>query len=374
MDFSQARAEALYNPLEVKDGTTLKDYLPPDIVEMLHPHWHSFPPENPLVYYVLALIYVIGGLVSIFGNLLVLYIFLKYATLRTPSNMLVMNLALCDLMIMVSLIPENIVSFLMGGVWQFGDAACQIHAFCGSLFGYGQISTLVFIAYDRFNVIVRGFNATPLTFCRVMVILLFVWLYASFWAIGPMVGYGSYALDGIVASCSYGYMDQSFTNTAYILGCFVAAFILPLVIIILCYFFIVRAVCAHEKGMREQAKKMNVASLKSNDDAQKTSAEIRIAKVAIINISLWVIAWTPFAAVCLAGVLGDQKGLTPLVTSIPALFAKTSCIYNPIIYAISHPKYRQCLQQSLPWLCINEPNKDNQSTATGATKVQQEDA
>ena len=31
--------------------------------------------------------------------------------------------------------------------------------------------------------------------------------------------------------------------------------------------------------MREQAKKMNVASLKSNEDAQKQSAEIRIAKV-----------------------------------------------------------------------------------------------
>ena len=45
-----------------------------------------------------------------------------------------MNLALCDFAIVTSLIPENIVSFLMGGVWQFGDLACQIHAFCGKSF------------------------------------------------------------------------------------------------------------------------------------------------------------------------------------------------------------------------------------------------
>lgn len=35
---------------------------------------------------------------------------------------------------------------------------------------------------------------------------------------------------------------------------------------------------AHEKGMREQAKKMNVASLRSSE-AANTSAECKLAKV-----------------------------------------------------------------------------------------------
>lgn len=38
--------------------------------------------------------------------------------------------------------------------------------------------------------------------------------------------------------------------------------------------------------MREQAKKMNVESLRSGD-AAKTSAEAKLAKVALVNISLW---------------------------------------------------------------------------------------
>jgi len=37
-------------------------------------------------------------------------------------------------------------------------------------------------------------------------------------------------------------------------------------------------VAAHEKNMREQAKKMNVASLRSADQAN-TSAECKLAKV-----------------------------------------------------------------------------------------------
>lgn len=369
------KAEALYNPVRAfSEGITIKEYTPKEVLEFLHPVWHNYPPESPLFYYMCALIYIVGGLFSIFGNFIVLYIFLKYSALRTPSNVLVMNLAFCDLMIMASLVPECIVNFLMGGIWQFGSLACQIHAFCGTIFGCGQIFTLAFVAYDRYNVIVRGFNAKPLTFGRVLIFLVVIWFLSAAWATGPLVGYGSYALDGILASCSYGYMDQTGTNVMYIVTFFGFAFCLPLTIIIICYMYIVKAVFAHEKGMREQAKKMNVASLKSNDDSAKQSAEIRIAKVAMINISLWVVAWTPFAAVCLAGVLTDQAGLTPLVTSIPALFAKTSCVYNPIIYAISHPKYRQCLKQSLPWMCIDEPIKDNQSCASGVTKVSEEAA
>lgn len=54
--------------------------------------------------------------------------------------------------------------------------------------------------------------------------------------------------------------------------------------------FIGKAVAAHEKNMREQAKKMNVASLRSAE-AQNTSAECKLAKVALMTISLWFCAW-----------------------------------------------------------------------------------
>jgi r-opsin len=39
-----------------------------------------------------------------------------------------------------------------------------------------------------------------------------------------------------------------------------------------------KAVAAHEKNMREQAKKMNVASLRSTE-AANTSTECKLAKV-----------------------------------------------------------------------------------------------
>ena len=88
------------------------------------------------------ILYTETGIMAIMGNTMVLRIFSHYQSLRTPANMLIMNLAVSDLFLMISLIPECSYNFFVGGPWQFGNLACQIHSFCGAFFGYSQITTL----------------------------------------------------------------------------------------------------------------------------------------------------------------------------------------------------------------------------------------
>lgn len=132
-------------------------------------------------------------------------------------------------------------------------------------------------------------------------------------------------------------------HKSHILATCIFLYFLPILIILGCYFFIVQAVFKHEEELRMQAKKMNVTSLRSNCDQQQVSAEIRAAKVAVINVTLWIFAWTPFALVCMLGTWNDPDFVTPLVSELPVLCAKTSAVYNPIIYALSHPKYREVI-------------------------------
>lgn len=82
-----------------------------------------------------------------------------------------------------------------------------------------------------------------------------------------------------MTSCTLDYLNREWHSASYVViyGC--AVYFTPLLTMIYCYFFIVRAVAQHEKTLREQAKKMNVASLRANTDQQKQSAEIRLAKV-----------------------------------------------------------------------------------------------
>ena len=69
---------------------------------------------------------------AVAGNVMVLKIFSRFKSLRTPANMLVVNLAVSDLLLILSLVPEAVINFLAGGTWKFGYLGCQIHAFCGT--------------------------------------------------------------------------------------------------------------------------------------------------------------------------------------------------------------------------------------------------
>jgi r-opsin len=67
--------------------------------------------------------------------------------------------------------------------------------------------------------------------------------------------------------------------------------------------------------------------------------------------------------------------LTPLATIWGSVFAKANAIYNPIVYGISHPKYRAALIQTFPSLACGEKpaGADNISEASGVTNVQLEE-
>ena len=89
------------------------------------------------------------------------------------------------------------------------------------------------------------------------------------------------------------------------------------------YSSIVKAVVAHEKSLRAQAKKMNVDSLRSAGSSEE-SAEFKIAKVAITNVLLWFCIWTPYATVSSFPSLGLAHLLTPPVAAIPGFIGKHS--------------------------------------------------
>ena len=93
---------------------------------------------------------------------------------------------------------------------------------------------------------------------------------------------------------------------------------------------------------------------------------MRIAKVAITNVLIWAFAWTPYAVICLIGCFGNRSLITPLVCQLPSFFAKTACCFNPLVFAGSHPKFREALATKFPSLGINEEANSNGAKRKGS--------
>ncbi|CAG0900341.1 unnamed protein product [Cyprideis torosa] len=344
-------------------NVSIVDKVPPEILHLIDAHWYQFPPINPLMSSLLGFFLFIMGLVSVSGNLTVIYIFMSTRSLKTPSNLLIVSLAFSDLIMMVTMVPPFVINCYYE-TWVFGETVCSIYGMFGSLSGCASIWALAMIALDRYNVIVKGLAAKPMTYKGALGKILFVWAFSLIWTIAPLLGWNRYVPEGNMAVCGTDSVSQDWMTKSYLIVYSTWVYFIPLAIILFSYFYIVQAVADHEQTMRDQAKKMNVQSLRSNEE-KKASAEVRLAKIAIITCTLWFIAWTPYLIINWNGMF-NRDAVTPLFTVWGSVFAKLAACYNPIVYGISHPKYRAALLKKMPCLdCARDSGEDDDSKSVG---------
>ncbi|XP_069316803.1 melanopsin isoform X1 [Eulemur rufifrons] len=312
-------------------------------------------------HYTLGTVILLVGLTGMLGNLTVIYTFCRCLlhgvtmvtqsrSLRTPANMFVINLAVSDFLMSVTQAPVFFASSLYKQ-WLFGEAGCEFYAFCGALFGISSMITLTAIALDRYLVITRPLATVgAASKRRAALVLLGVWLYALAWSLPPFFGWSAYVPEGLLTSCSWDYMTFTPSVRAYtmLLCCFV--FFLPLLVIIYCYIFIFRAI--RETGRALQTFGASKGTSESPRQRQRLQNEWKMAKIMLLVILLFVLSWAPYTAVALVAFAGYAHVLTPYMHSVPAVIAKASAIHNPIIYAITHPKYRVAIAQHLPCLGV----------------------
>ena len=97
---------------------------------------------------------------------------------------------------------------------------------------------------------------------------------------------------------------------------------------------------------------------------------MKIAKVAITNVALWAGIWSPYAIVVMVACFGDRTVVSPLVSQLPSFIAKLACCLNPIIFAISHPKYREALAEKCPCLGMGEKAPADTDTRMQTVKTE----
>ncbi|KAM3862866.1 LOW QUALITY PROTEIN: melanopsin-A [Diretmus argenteus] len=292
------------------------------------------------------------GITGIIGNFLVIYAFSRSRSLRTPANMFIINLAITDLLMCVTQTPTFFATS-MHKRWIFGEKACELYAFCGALFGICSMITLTVIAVDRYFVITRPLTSIGvLSRKRALLILMAAWAYSLGWSLPPFFGWSAYVPEGLMTSCTWDYMTFTPSVRAYTMLLFTFVFFMPLFIIIYCYIFIFRAIRTTNKAVGKMNGSVHSSSRNSVKSFHRLQNEWKMAKIALIIILLYVISWSPYATVALTAFAGYADMLTPYMNSVPAIIAKASAIHNPIIYAITHPKYRVALAKYIPFLGV----------------------
>ncbi|XP_017884555.1 opsin, blue-sensitive [Ceratina calcarata] len=345
--------------------------VPPEYSELVHPHWRGFIAPGKYWHIGVALIYFILLVMSLVGNCCVVWIFSTSKSLRTASNMFIISLAIFDIVMAIEMPMLLINSFMERMIgWEIG---CDVYAILGSISGMGQAITNAAIAFDRYRTISCPIDGR-LNSKQAVVIILFTWFWVMPFSVLPLVRvWGRYSTEGFLTTCTFDYLTDDQDTKVFVVCIFIWSYCIPMIFIVYFYSQLLKSIRNHEKMLREQAKKMNVKSLVSNQDKER-SVELRIAKVAFTIFFLFLMAWTPYATVAMIGAFGNRELLTPVSTMLPAVFAKSVSCIDPWIYAINHPRYRQELQKRCKWMGIREPEIVHDTASAQTEKIKSDDA
>lgn len=74
--------------------------------------------------------------------------------------------------------------------------------------------------------------------------------------------------------------------------------------------------------------------------------EVHVARMVVVMVLAFLLTWLPYAAVALSAVVDSSLHIHPLVATVPVVLAKSSTVYNPIIYIFMN---RQVSMDSLTY-------------------------
>ncbi|KAJ8304213.1 hypothetical protein KUTeg_017796 [Tegillarca granosa] len=159
--------------------------------------------------------------------------------LRNTTNSLVTFLSLCNFLISTLAIPF-VAAAAMARNWIFGQIGCEFHGFIVTGLGLTQIGILSVISLERYFIIVRRSNRYTKK-CYVLIVSSCV-VYGFTCAIFPLFGWNSYSLEAGRLSCSIDWSQGTFNYISYCVFLLVVGLLVPLIIIITAYTYIIRAI------------------------------------------------------------------------------------------------------------------------------------
>ncbi|XP_025937079.1 opsin-5-like isoform X3 [Apteryx rowi] len=306
-------------------------------------------------------LYLVFGIVSLSGNTLLLLVAYRKRSMLKPAEFFIVNLAISDLSMTVTLFPLATSSFFAHR-WLFNHAMCTIYAFCGVLFGLCSLTSLTVLStvcclkarsaspgralpqgnLFLVNALVQQ-TWEPFIACNkfspshASILLLCVWAYALMFATAPLAEWGSYGPEPYGTACCITWKASNREAVLYILALFIFCYLLPCLLILVSYSLILWTVKGSRRAVRQhmspQSKANGVHSL--------------IVKLSIAVCLGFLAAWTPYAIVALWAVFGDASQVPALAFVLSAAFAKSSTLYNPLVYLLFKPNFQKFLSKDI---------------------------
>ncbi|XP_030638793.1 trace amine-associated receptor 13c-like [Chanos chanos] len=279
-------------------------------------------------------------LITVCGNLLVIISVCHFKRLQTPTNILILSLAVSDFLVGLFVMPLQLI-MLIESCWIFGEAVCMLYIFFSFQLTCVSINNVTLIAVDRYLALNNPFFYYKTISLNVMfTLVLLIWLFSVVYNF--ILLYINDSLTNLhmcPGQCFYNADDE--IGQVCSMFDFLVVFLVPCSIIIILYSKVFVIARRHAKAINKVNKENHLQE--QGNQIQSTKSERKAAKVLGILVAVFLACLVPLYIYSVAGEKRNYDTNAELSESITFLFYINSSI-NPIIYALLYTWFQKSIK------------------------------
>ena len=283
--------------------------------------------------------------VSLAANTFIGIIVYRTKTLRTPINILIVNMALSDLLFPIFSFPPILVEINTAGYWlvsgPFGQAVCKLSLFTLDVSTLVSVQSLLLIAVDRFVAVVFPLRSPLISSKQCRYFILVIWIVA-------LAAHCPYLIALKVVEhpeglfCRWQWNDtfgESLSLQTYLLGMIVVTRYVPLVLIAILYFVISLKIKSQKIPGKQSA----------NARERRLKKERNVLNMSVAIVLVFAVCWLPLSIYAFLSLYSSNIAIwsscgMQYFGTIALLLANSYCAVNPCICFIFSGNYRQGLK------------------------------
>ncbi|XP_061497903.1 G-protein coupled receptor moody isoform X1 [Anopheles gambiae] len=315
---------------------------------------------------------------GIVGNLLTIVALLRCPKVRNVAAAFIISLCIADCLFCIIVLPFNAMRFIQG-TWMHGETLCTLITFMQ----YGSVGVsllcITMISINRY-IMIAHYSIYPKVYKTswIMVMIVACWLFSYGFQLPTLFGvWGKFGYNHQLGTCSILPDDEGRSSKT---AMFIIAFIIPCMIIVICYSRIFCVVHKSDKRMKNHSKSQcnipnnlrsaadpasplsagSSSSANNNSisytasssavkvagaartaadarDAKARRNEWRITKMVLAIFLSFVMCYLPITI----SKIVDKNVSVPVLHIIGYIMLYLSACINPIIYVIMNKQYRQ---------------------------------
>ncbi|XP_043920929.1 trace amine-associated receptor 13c-like [Protopterus annectens] len=287
----------------------------------------------------LYILFSVGIMTTICGNLMVIISISHFKQLHSPTNFLILSLAVADLLVGLTVMPFSMIR-TVENCWYFGDIICVLHNSFDVSLTSASIIHLIFIAIDRYYAICDPLHYTNKINNNVVGIYVTVsWIFPVIYTCislfsRAIIDESSYITTNIcLGSCHI-----IFNETLSIVDSLISFFI-PCSLMLCMYVKVFFVAQRHLKAVNSVEASFRVRLGRK----MAQSSDHKAAKILTAVMSVFILSYLPIFIDSSIDPYINYS--TPTIVSDALLwlgYFNSAC--NPIVYAFFYPWFQKALK------------------------------